>query len=434
MHEMICPRCGTIAQVTPDADRCPGCSQSLKRSIPNETAARYFYEQAEAIAVREGAGAALKEAERGLAYAPTSELLLLAAILAEQQGAYDLMRRYVLEIPLEDTLREEAEWLLRAHQMRQRALRQGQMVKAQALPEHPTDVTNSLIHTPREQSTRVLDARADRARQRIWPTAIALLLLLAVLWTGWDELRAILDSSTVPPLTQPTAPQQETADVEDLVSAPNASGDGSAPLSRDLVQPAVNSNIVTPEAEAPAADAGQTLGNNSDATIVSTPEESGAADGAGDEAEPVPQATNTPEPIVDSTPGGALLSQNLQPFDILAYFKEAGRPDLAQLPVDAQIREGELIVYGVVPWAEHRRDILEVTQNVPDVARVNSVDLRVRVPATYTVQAGDTLWIIAYRLYDDPARWPEIVSHNQALIPDPQSLRLGSTIQVPPAR
>ncbi|MEZ4709751.1 MAG: BON domain-containing protein [Caldilineaceae bacterium] len=430
--------------------------------MPRDVAARYFYERAEALVVERGSQAALTEVRRGLAYAPTAELLLLGAILSEQQGAYDLMRGFVAEIPLEDSLREEAEWLLRSHQMRQRALRLGQPTQAPHTAE-AVDI-NAVMPVRSYAEARAatpLQPAPSRSRQRVagqrvWPTAMALILLIAVLWTGWRALNPILDSTVVPPLNQSAASGQNetTAATEgsSAVSAParvpaqepvSTAGQAEPPLISGEPQVEIDaSNLVTATDAASVEAVDDPAAADADTARQEEPTGDGQGEdavGAGDAAEDAvpavePPPTSTPEPIVDSTPAGALLDQDLKPFDILAYLKEAGRPDLAQLSVDAQIRDGELIIYGVVPWAEHRRDILAVTQNVAGVERVNSVDLRVRVPATYTVQEGDTLWIIAYRLYDDPARWPEIVSYNQALIPNPQSLRLGSTIQAPPAR
>ncbi|MEZ4661128.1 MAG: BON domain-containing protein [Caldilineaceae bacterium] len=412
--------------------------------MPREVAARYFYERAEALVVEQGGQAALAEVRRGLAYAPTSDLLLLGAILSEQQGAYDLMRGFVAEIPLEDSLRGEAEWLLRSHQMRQRALRQGNSLPTpHANGETAMDgiVPVRSFREARESALVPLIPAPSRSRQRLWPTTIVLIMLLAVLWTGWRALNPILDSTAVPPLAQSEEPEPAADDnggaangaaisapaaaPTPAVAAPAANVD--APLSSGEPQVEIDASPVITANDAASVESGAGEVHNQDVVGVDD-----VAKDALPAVEPPP--TSTPEPIVDSTPAGALLDQDLKPFDILAYFKEVGRPDLAQLSVDAQVRDGELIIYGVVPWAEHRRDILEVTQNVPGVERVNSVDLRVRVPATYTIQAGDTLWIIAYRLYDDAARWPEIVSYNQAIIPNPQSLPLGGTIQVPPAR
>ena len=444
MHEMICPRCGTIAQVTPDSDRCPGCSQSLRSALPRDIAAHYFYERAEALVAEQGSPAALAEVRRGLAYAPTSELLLLGAILSEQQGAYDLMRGFVAEIPLEDSLREEAEWLLRSHQMRQRALRQRTTSPSPSGEESASKALGPVRSDGKSHTTALAPLPPPPARshkrgagQRVWPTAITLILLGAVLWAGWRALNPILDSTTVPPLTQLAEPTPDEANIGSIEGA--AGRTPAAAPTQAAAAPAVNvdASLATGEPQV-EVDASQVITDNN-AAVDEGEMDAASVEGAAEEeqtedAPAVAPPTSTPEPIVDSTPAGALLDQDLKPFDILAYLKEAGRPDLAQLSVDAQIRDGELIIYGVVPWAEHRRDILEATQNVPGVERVNSVDLRVRVPETYTVQTGDTLWIIAYRLYDDPARWPEIVSYNQALIPNPQSLRLGSTLQVPPAR
>ncbi len=62
--------------------------------------------------------AALAEVQRGLAYQPSSELHLLAAILCKRSKRPDEMRHHVAAIPVDDVLRGEAEWLLRSSQAR----------------------------------------------------------------------------------------------------------------------------------------------------------------------------------------------------------------------------------------------------------------------------------------------------------------------------
>ena len=52
---------------------------------------------------------------------------------------------------------------------------------------------------------------------------------------------------------------------------------------------------------------------------------------------------------------------------------------------------------------------------------------------SYTVAEGDTLATIAEKFYGDPALWRRIYDANRAAIGDnPDSVRLGTTLRIPP--
>jgi 3D (Asp-Asp-Asp) domain-containing protein len=51
---------------------------------------------------------------------------------------------------------------------------------------------------------------------------------------------------------------------------------------------------------------------------------------------------------------------------------------------------------------------------------------------TYTVQSGDTLFLIAQKLYGDGNKWPEIYEANQETIgPDPTQIQPGMVLVIP---
>jgi nucleoid-associated protein YgaU len=56
--------------------------------------------------------------------------------------------------------------------------------------------------------------------------------------------------------------------------------------------------------------------------------------------------------------------------------------------------------------------------------------LAVPRPVTCTVQAGDTLWSIAGRMYGDPAGWRRLYTLNQKTIRNPNLIYPGETLVV----
>ncbi|MBM4156285.1 MAG: LysM peptidoglycan-binding domain-containing protein [Lentisphaerae bacterium] len=50
---------------------------------------------------------------------------------------------------------------------------------------------------------------------------------------------------------------------------------------------------------------------------------------------------------------------------------------------------------------------------------------------TYTVQSGDTLSVIAGKVYGDPNAWRRIYDANKGLLPDPGSVRPQQVLVIP---
>ncbi len=164
MIDVTCFHCGSIVQISPDAERCAKCGANLRRLIGGEQASGYFYHRAADMAGEGNVIAALQEVQRGLAYQPSSELNLLGAILCKRLGHLDQMRHYVAAIPADDALRGEAEWLLRSNQARQRApvdpTKSGKapvalplVTDADALPMLMEEISPS-VHHPRRPPPR----------------------------------------------------------------------------------------------------------------------------------------------------------------------------------------------------------------------------------------------------------------------------------------
>ncbi len=414
MVKVLCTHCGQTVLVAPDAETCSICGTNLRELIPEEVASDFFYARATELALKQDLPNALAEAQQGAYYANSPSLHLLAAILAERQSKYDLMRRHVSTIPIDDRLRDEGEWLLRSHQERQRAKRMKAANRKGASDARPINA---------------LAPKEPHSRGGLFPVLATLLVVIGVGWAVWNgRTDSLLQRiGLLPAIESSTIPTGSTAETD---AAPTASGltpttgNESAPAERNTatIKPTdtAGSQIETqPVDAAPSDQNSQEEQLNDQNSIDNSP------DNLIEEGE-------TPEPIAEVQPEKVADLVNTRPFDILAFLSEVGRNDLAALSVDAQIQDGNLTIVGVVPWAEHRREIIELAQYAPDVVEINAVDLVVRSPDTYKVVEGDTLWIIAYRLYDDAAAWPQIVDANRDVIPAPEALRSGQVLRVPP--
>ncbi|MCB0126333.1 MAG: hypothetical protein KDE58_28945, partial [Caldilineaceae bacterium] len=139
MQEVVCFNCGRIVHISPDAELCSVCGENLRELIHPAYASRYFYDRAANLVAGSDLLQALREVDRGLNYQASSELRLLGAILSQQMGDFEQMRRHVAAVPVDDVLRSEAEWLLRSHQERKRDERTARRIAS--LPPLTDDVS-----------------------------------------------------------------------------------------------------------------------------------------------------------------------------------------------------------------------------------------------------------------------------------------------------
>ncbi|MEA3355117.1 MAG: LysM peptidoglycan-binding domain-containing protein [Patescibacteria group bacterium] len=56
---------------------------------------------------------------------------------------------------------------------------------------------------------------------------------------------------------------------------------------------------------------------------------------------------------------------------------------------------------------------------------------KISQPTSYTVQAGDTLWQIAVKVYADGYKWTEIWQTNQDIIPNSNLIEVGMELSLP---
>ncbi|MBK8049937.1 MAG: LysM peptidoglycan-binding domain-containing protein [Anaerolineales bacterium] len=407
MNEVTCFHCGNRVQISPDAERCSVCGANLRKLIGREQASGYFYSRA---ADMSGAGnvlAALQEVQRGLAYVPSSELNLLGAILCKRLGRLEDMRHFVAAIPVDDALRGEGEWLLRSNQARQRVPANA---KARGNTESLPIVTDDEVLPLVADEVAPSRHHPKPVRGKSWPQAVMWLVLLGALlvgsWVVWQNPPA--DMAALLPFLQPAlAAESESVPMttrmgEDTASA-KVEGPADAPVDPQVViEP-------TPSAEPTREPIFPSL----------TP--------------PANVAALTEEPQITTIDlQSVAIAAEASPFDFKALLRELGRDDLAALPVTARVEGGRLVLEGTVEWAE-QRDALEFAgRQGPGIDGVTIANVRVKPPATYVVQEGDSLWGISVRIYGNPDQVEELFAANTDILPSANALSVGMELKVPP--
>lgn len=398
MQEVVCYTCGRIVHISPDAELCSVCGENLRELLHPVHASKYFYDRAASLAAGGQLQPALQEIDRGLRYQPSSELRLLGAILAKRLGDFDQMRYHVAAIPVDDILRPEGEWLLRSHQTRQRDLREA----SKGGPANRTSSALTLEPDPpypiRQVQSTIAVATPPKATRRFgYRTVLAGLLILVVASSAWAARNSLLFTAVL-------GPDDETASSATELAAP-------------VHQPA------------------QLEAANPTPVIVATPVITPTATSASDVPDNVVKlvATSTPAgaEVAASTPGVVVGLNATQPFDLQSYLVGLNRNDLAQLGVSASRQGDVLSLQGIVPSFAVRQALVEAARGVPGVTTVREVDLLLRLPTTYLVQPGDTLWGIATQLYGDVNKIPILLDANRDILPSPESLSVGMELKIP---
>ncbi|MEZ4614968.1 MAG: LysM peptidoglycan-binding domain-containing protein [Caldilineaceae bacterium] len=415
MQEVVCFQCGRIVHISPDAELCSVCGENLRELLHPAHASKYFYDRAATLATGGDLLQALREVDRGLGYRDSSELRLLGAILSQRIGDFEQMRHHVAAVPVDDVLRQEAEWLLRSHQSRQREQRmasgrpntkqlpplENNPVESdplppfeEELPSAPAVSATAALVSRRQPNQLVSPPRGEQRGTKPKQSNALAYFSLAILILVSASIMLAASGVTLPFFPWST-PSSELTDS-------NINQELSAPVHQ-------------PNAE--------TTQNAADPVLAAT-------------ATPLPTlevpedlVQKQPEPIAESTPG-SLLVNVLQPFDLKPYLLEVNRPDLAELDVAASSQEGTVRLDGIVPSFVARRDLLAVMAEAPGVSSVSGADLLVRLPPTYTVVAGDNLWAISYYLYGED-RVGELLEANADLLPSSDLLTIGMELKVP---
>ncbi|MBX2998002.1 MAG: LysM peptidoglycan-binding domain-containing protein [Caldilineaceae bacterium] len=364
-----------------------------------------YYRRAAELALTKNDVEALAVIEHGLRHFNAAELHLLAALIHRKRNEYDQMRRHVAAIPVDDVLRPEAEWLLRSHQERQRALRQA--VHEKKSKKQPPIDTAAIQISAADQF--LLDEfgryRSERRKDRSYGWLVSLPLLALLIALAWWQ--APLVSEWTGLVFLPTAEAIQ----------PAVEADGASPQSTERMEaPAAVEPEPTPDPT--PLPTSTPLPNLAEAPIALASVEADAA----------------PEPIAASGTANALIALTAaeRGFDLITYLKLVGRGDLAEFDIAARRQEEALVLTGVVSSTQARADLIAQAAKVPGVTEVNAIDLLIRLPETYIVRPNDTLWSIAFTLYGDGLRWQEILEANRELLRGGTLLSPGQELVVPP--
>ena len=422
MLEVTCFHCGQVVQISPDAERCSVCGMNLRKLIGREQASGYFYRRAADMAGTGNVLGALQEVQRGLAYVNTSELNLLGAILCKRLARWEDMRHYVAAIPVDDPLRGEGEWLLRSNQARQRPAAPPPRGKAPvAIPVIPDSDALPLVMDEVAPSSHHLKPEYKSRSTAPW---LWLAVLVALLMSGWLVWQSGALGNVGPSPAQVAGPTD---------GQPAAAGDTAAAGQETVPQGSTSSQEVTPPADqqapadqrAPAASTNPDTGSETDqgpSLLLPTPTV------AANLAQSVPVSA----PIASTSDSLAALASNLSALDWQKWLEQKQRPDLAVLPVTMRVQDKALILEGTVEYAEDRAALEFEAKQVPGVASVSVVNVKVRPPQTYTVREGDSLWAISVRIYGNADQVEELYAANRSQMTSAGDLRVGMVLAVPP--
>lgn len=368
MIEVTCFQCRTRVRISPAAYACPKCEQDLRQLLSQEQVSGHFYNRASALAANGEFQAALQEVETGLTFYGSSELHLLAAILAQQLGRYDQMRHHVAAIPLEDSLRGEAEWLLRSHEDRQRALREGLRVDR--------NVRRGGIQANRSIMVQEFSGRAPGST----PAAVRRVGLLKAFAVG-----SVVIFSLIVLLVA----------VTDLFP--------------EQLEPLWDSLTFTRATPLP-----DSLADDADPDAATTPSPSDIMSG-----QTPGLVQNGLQTLAPDAPG------------LSAIVRDAGRDDLLALGLTVRVEEGRAVVQGSVELDEQRRALIELLNQSPDIQEVDLSAVQLQPPAVYVVQSGDTLWTIVFNIYGNVDQLDAIAQANRDILPSPEALQPGMELRIP---
>jgi nucleoid-associated protein YgaU len=142
-------------------------------------------------------------------------------------------------------------------------------------------------------------------------------------------------------------------------------------------------------------------------------------------------APTVAQPVAAENPSIAAVAAASQSIDLAALLKAEGRADLAAQPVQARLEGNRLVLEGMVESTQQRTDLERYARMAAGSNELSMTNVRVRLPATYTVQSGDSLWAISMALYGEPGMVEEIYAANRGVLNSPNALSVGMVLAVP---
>ena len=228
MYEVTCLHCHRAVEITPESSTCPACGEELQQLLLPDQVADYFLARVQTLSKTGDYAGALAAVERGLGMIPSTHLHLTAAILAKQTGRFDLMRRHVAAIPVDDALRGEAEWLLRSP---------GAQPMRQSTPTPPSTFLDELLGNNRDFA-----APSNQGRFQALGPVLAILVLVWLILVGWSEWGRM--SVQAPPTATPlTAVEPPTTPVTNLLPTPTPAAPSHVAVANDQLAQTADADL-----------------------------------------------------------------------------------------------------------------------------------------------------------------------------------------------
>lgn len=151
----------------------------------------------------------------------------------------------------------------------------------------------------------------------------------------------------------------------------------------------------------------------------------------------------------ESTAGKSLLGTG----DDSEVIKREIEESFEELPIDGlvvEVTDDVVLLAGVAKDFETREKSILIAGNIEGIAQVNADQLVsmemiansnaqeeerefIEIPEEifYTIEEGDTLWVIATKYYDDGSKYTHIVDANIEVIKNADLIYAGQTIRIP---
>jgi len=250
--------------------------------------------------------------------------------------------------------------------------------------------------------------------RRLWPAALAAAMLLGVI------LFAVQTFSGRTSNEQQAGNSQET--IREIV--PNSVQDPANGTQDGVIQNNPEPQLQQPSNEQPAAP------ENTAPQPENVPNENAPNNGIENNIVDNESGSQT---VVGSA-SSAVEAGVSRPYDLNGFLRQSGRPDLAAFRLDAVLQNNLLIISGAVDLTQQRQEVIDLAEKTSDLVTVSANELVVRQPNTYVVEANDTLWLIAYKLYGNGERWNDVYAANQDVMSSPDALYIGQELRVPQDR